>query len=144
VVVVPRLVSGALMLHGRRDSARVREVRCRDLFHRSAGLHEGGAAPLLLGDGARIALAVFDMLALHAGGADERLAGTRLCERQDERSFLAHNLRFASVIAPVIASVVLAVIASVWVVLGNWMMRHLGLRRESDPPALRANRLHPL
>ena len=122
------------MLHGRRDSAGIREIRCRDLCHRGAGLHEGGAAALLLGDGVRIALAVFDMLALHASGADERLAGARLCERQDERAFLAHDLRFASVIAPVIASVVLAVVASVWVVFDG-SVSHFFLRGGYRQPA---------
>jgi hypothetical protein len=89
---------------------------------------------LLLGDGVRIALAVFDMLALHAGGADERLAGARFCERQDKRIFLAHDLRLASVIAPVIASVVLAVIAAVWVVFDG-SVSHFSLRGGYRQPA---------
>jgi hypothetical protein len=142
-----RVLTRRLLLR-RRDAVLhggfVREVRGCDLIHSRAGLVESRTAPLFLGNRAGITLAVLDMVALHARGADERLAGARLCERQNERVFLAHNLRFAAGVASVITPVIVSVVTSVWVVLGNWMMRHLGLRRESDPPALRTNRLHSL
>ncbi len=72
----------------------------------------------------RIALAVLDMIAYDACRADERLTGTRLCERHDERIFLASIL--ASIIAPVVAPIIVSVIAPILVVFGNGMIRHLG------------------
>ena len=112
---MPWRVPMRLILDGRSDSrswaaVRIRDIRSRDLFHRRAGLEGGGTASLLLGNGVRISLAVLDMLALHARCADERLAGTRLCERHNERAFLAHDFR----------------VAPIWVVL-NGLVRHLDL-----------------
>jgi hypothetical protein len=86
----------ALLLH---DSARFALGRIgRD----HAGLVGGGANPLLFGNRMGITLAVDDMLACDARCADERLAGTRLRERHDERAFLAYEFSPMRIITPMI------------------------------------------
>ena len=87
VVGMPRFAANAAHLDVRRRCNAARLVRCvgkirgRDLLHASAGLVEGGATSLLLGNRMGIALAVLDVIANDACRADERLAGPGLCER---------------------------------------------------------------
>ena len=102
-------------------------------------LVRGGANPLLFGNRMRIAFTVLDMIAYDACRADERLTGTRLCERHDERIFLTSII--APIIASVVAPIIVSVVAPILVVFGNGMIRHLGLPnggrlRECNRPLL--------
>ena len=152
MVRVLRLVFVAMLLLRRRDAARVREIRSRDLLHRRASFHCCGAPPLLLGNGVRIPLAVLDRLALDADGRSNLLlARRRLGQRHHERAFLAHDLRLTpvvapiivSIIAPIIAPIIVSVVTAVWVVFDG-SVSHLGLRGRATRYGSAASRLHLL
>ena len=128
VVGMPRLLRMRLISTRRRCNAArlvrcVREICGCDLLHASAGLVEGGATSLLLGNRMGIALAVLDMIANDACRADERLARPGLCERKDERVGFAYDFCVASGVAPVITPIIPPIIARV--VSRNWLSRHL-------------------
>ena len=148
MVRVLRLVFVAMLLLRRRDAARVREIRSRDLLHRRASFHCCGAPPLLLGNGVRIPLAILDGLALDADGRSNLLlARRRLGQRHHERAFLAHDLRLTPVVAPIIVSIIapiiVSVVTAVWVVFDG-SVSHLGLRGRATRYGSAASRLHLL